>query len=406
MDLEVRRVEPDEIERWHSVLSRTFQGDPSEESREHWRKHFDWKRSMGVFDGDEVVGTGGAFTLEVEVPGGRVPTGGLTVIAVSSTHRRRGALTAMIRHHFEDAAAHGEPMSALWASESSIYERFGYGQATRSSDITMRPDRIEFLEPVDPTGKVRHVDLDEARKVLPQLYSAAVTRPGMCSRDEDFWELEIFRDPEAFRGGRTANRWVVYERDGVGRGYMRYRQKPNWTDEGFPEGEATIGELIVLDTDAYRALWAFVLSLDLTATVRATIRPVDEPLRWMVTDPRRLVTSTSEALWLRLLDVASCLEARRYPQQGQLVLEVTDQFLPEKSGRFELVGGPEEARCLPSGSDPDVTLAVSDLARLYLGDAEVAALAYAGRLRGREASLRLLDAMFRWHEPPWCNQVF
>lgn len=406
MALEVRRVQPEEIEEWLAVLSRTFQIDPTEESSERWRKHFDWDRSMGVFAGEEVVGTGGAFTFEFQVPGGEVAAGGLTAIAVSPTHRRRGALSAMIRHHFDDVTGHGETMSALWASESSIYERFGYGQATRFSDITVGPDRIEFLETVDPTGTVRHIDLDEARKMLPQLYTAAVVRPGMCSRDDDFWELEVFRDPESFRAGKTANRWVVYEQEGEARGYMRYRQKSNWTNEGFPEGEAYVGELISLDEDAYRALWAFALGLDLTARVKAILRPVDEPLRWMVTDPRRLVTFTAEGLWLRLLDIPACLEARRYPQTGRLVLEVLDEFLPERSGRFELVGGPDEARCAPTENEPDVTLAVSDLARLYLGDGEVASLAYAGRLRGGDGPMRLLDAMFRWHEPPWCNQMF
>ncbi|MDH3426649.1 MAG: GNAT family N-acetyltransferase [Acidimicrobiia bacterium] len=404
--MDVRKVEPDERDQWNEVLSRTFQSDPTDDWKEVLGKHFEWDRSMGVFVGDEVVGTGGAFTLRFQVPGGEVAAGGLTVITVSPTHRRQGALTDMIRHHFDDVAAHQEPMSALWASESSIYGRFGYGQATRALHLKMDTAKIEFIDPVAPSGQIRHIDLDQARKVLPSLYEQATIRPGMFSRDADFWELEIFRDHEGSRGGWSANRWAVYERDGISQGYLRYRQKPNWTDDGFNDGEAFVGELITLDQDAYRALWNFVLNLDLTVTVSASIRPIDEPLRWMVEDPRRIVTSSSEALWLRLLDVPACLEARRYPQSGRLVLEVTDEFLPQRSGRFELSGGPQEAHCVPTDAEADVTLETNDLASLYLGDAEVAALAFAGRLRGSEESLRLLAAMFRWHEPPWCTSVF
>ena len=404
--MDVRRVEPDERGQWYEVLARTFQSDSNDAWKEVMGEHFEWDRSMGVYAGDDVVGTGGAYTLRFQVPGGEVAAGGLTVITVSPTHRRQGALTDMIRHHFDDVEAHQEPMSALWASESSIYGRFGYGQATRALDLKMDTAKIAFIDPVEAGGQIRHIDLDEARKVLPSLYEQAAIRPGMFSRHAEFWEIEVFRDPEHARGGKSANRWAVYERDGVARGYMRYRQKSNWTDDGFDEGEAYVGELITLDQDAYRALWNFVLNLDLTATVKASIRPIDEPLRWMITDPRRLVTNSYEALWLRLLDVPACLAARRYPATGRLVLEVTDQFMPDKGGTFELSAGPDSAKCSPIDAKPDVTLGTADLAALYLGDGQVMSLAYAGRLRGSDESLRLLDAMFRWYEPPWCNWIF
>ena len=63
-----------------------------------------------------MVGTGGAVTFEMTVPGGAAMTvGGVTAIATRPTHRRRGVLTAIMRRLQADARERGEAISALWA---------------------------------------------------------------------------------------------------------------------------------------------------------------------------------------------------------------------------------------------------------------------------------------------------
>ena len=65
------------------------------------------------------------------MPGGAaVPTAAVTVVTVHPPYRRRGLLTAMMAHQLEQVAKRGEPLAALWASESLIYGRFGYGPAS------------------------------------------------------------------------------------------------------------------------------------------------------------------------------------------------------------------------------------------------------------------------------------
>jgi predicted acetyltransferase len=157
---------------------------------------------------------------------------------------------------------------------------------------------------------------------------------------------------------------------------------------------------------AYRALWSFLLNIDLSEHVKAYLRPVDEPLPWMLTDPRRVTRIAGDALWVRLLDIPAALSARRYLTQDRLVIEVHDPFLPEVGGRFELEGGPDGAECRPSSAAADVSLDVRDLARLYLGAGETAALTYAGRIEGSADAVDRAGAMFSWHQPPWCSEVF
>ena len=86
---------------------------------------------FGFKVGRRWVSTCGDLERELTVPGGAdVPTAAVTVVTVHPPYRRRGLLTAMMTHQLEQVAKRGEPLAALWASESLIYGRFGYGPAT------------------------------------------------------------------------------------------------------------------------------------------------------------------------------------------------------------------------------------------------------------------------------------
>ena len=100
-----------------------------------------------------MVGTGGAMTFTMTVPGGAaLPLGGVTAIATRPTHRRRGVLTAIMRRLHEDARERGEAISALWAAESTIYGRFGYGVAIEGCDLTLDRAHAALADPSAPGG--------------------------------------------------------------------------------------------------------------------------------------------------------------------------------------------------------------------------------------------------------------
>ena len=88
------------------------------------------------------VGTTGVYSLRMAVPGAVLPVAGVTAVSVLPTHRRRGVLRSLMRRQLADIAARGEePIAALWASETPIYGRYGYGRA--SSHAYFRFERGE-----------------------------------------------------------------------------------------------------------------------------------------------------------------------------------------------------------------------------------------------------------------------
>ena len=86
---------------------------------------------LGACDGDEVVGSAGSFTFDMTVPGGvAVETAGLTMVAVCPRTAAAASLRELMRRHLDGAHARGQAIAALFASESRIYGRFGYGMAS------------------------------------------------------------------------------------------------------------------------------------------------------------------------------------------------------------------------------------------------------------------------------------
>ena len=101
------------------------------------------------------------------MPGGEVGAAGITVIGVTPSHRRRGILRQMMRWLLDQARERNEPVAILCATESAIYQRFGFGIGTLQSQFDIERTRTRFLRPAPPLGRIRLVDLDEARELLP-----------------------------------------------------------------------------------------------------------------------------------------------------------------------------------------------------------------------------------------------
>jgi predicted acetyltransferase len=409
MDIDIRPITPEQGDQFSDVLATAFGETLSEEERADHDRWFEYDRSIAAFDGDRMVGTGGAYSMDLTLPGlTTIPIGGLTAISVLPTHRRRGILRSMIAYHFEEVERRGELVSALGASESVIYGRFGYGMATTFADYEIDPRRGRFLRPVAGRGRLRLLEPEETAKIVPPLYDRYRRgQPGELSRPQAWWDVYA-RDPEWSRQGGSRHYDVVYE-SGPGRvdGWASYRIESRWPN-GLAANIVKVRMLVGLTVEAEAALWRYLLDLDLAGTIKLIDRRGDDPVRWRLADPRRLrVTEVGDQLWLRLLDLPGALAARRYAVDDALTLEVSDALRPRNQGRFRLEGGPHGATCEPTTAEPDLALDVADLGAAYLGGASLAALARAERVAERApGALLRADRMFAAAPPPICTTHF
>ena len=373
--------------------SATAFGWPYDESRlDRERRWYEMGEGVAAFDGPDPVGLTMSYPFDMSVPGGSVATACIGNVSVLPTHRRRGIMTEMMRRQLTNAYERGLCLSALGSAEAPIYGRFGYGIACEHIDWTIDRRAAAFRRDYQRDGAIRLVTAKYARDTFPEIYCrAAAGRAGMVQPPNVQWDNWFYNAPDQQRD-RPSYFYVEY-REHRPEGYAAYRVK---------NGTVTVRRLVSCTDAAYAALWKYCLDIDLTTTIQALVRPTDEPILWMLHDPRKLKRKTYDETWLRLIDVPKALASRTYAQDDRIVLQVRDQFCHWNDATYELAGSPDGAECERTTKTPDLALSADDLAVPYLGGSPFTPLAHAGRVEERAwGALSRADAMFSTHLKPW-----
>ncbi|HZT84655.1 MAG TPA: GNAT family N-acetyltransferase [Gaiellaceae bacterium] len=394
-------ADQEEFGRAIGAIGQYFNPPPDAEFLERFARILPHERMHAALENGQVVGGAGAFPFELSVPGGSLPCAGITAVGVSPTHRRRGVLRSMMGAQLRDVYERGEPIAALWASEETIYGRFGYGIASWAGELTVPHEWDAFAEPLEAAGTTRFVAPDEARELFPPLYETVRReRPGMTSRSGEWWAARQLRVPDEEKS--TPRRFVVLELDGEPAAYAIYRTQMSW-DSGSSTARLVVREALGATPRATAAIWRFLLDVDWMATVEVPLAPPDHPLFLLLATPRRMRYRMGDGLWVRLVDVPAALSGRAYPEGAPLVLEVRDAVCEWNEGRWRLDGG----ACTRTDDEPGLALDVSALASAFLGAVSFTELRAALRVEElREGAVARADALFAWRPLPWCLEIF
>jgi predicted acetyltransferase len=376
------------------VDGRAFGVTYTPEMIERTRPIHEFDRFELAFDGKELVAVVGAYSLHVTVPGsGQLPMGGLTWVSTAATHRRQGLLTQLMARTLADIDRRGEPVAMLAASEGGIYERYGFGVATQvwvtSLDRRVAQIRAEFQP---KRGAVRFVEDDAALAHVTEVWSRFHrARVGEVDRAEELHHY-LF-DANAKPQGSFSAAIYLAHRDG----YAIYRVEEHWND-GWPAHTMRLLELVAITGEAHAALWHTLLGVDLVGPIISRQIPIDDPLPYLLTNPRALqTTALNDGIWVNVRDVARCLSARRYSTEDRLVIEVDGD-------RWVIEGGPDDATCRKARTRPDLVMDRAALGAMFLGGVRPSALAAGRRLTARDNDvLRRADCFFVTSPVPHCQ---
>ena len=337
-----------------------------------------------------------SFPFELSVPGGQLPCAGVTVVGVLPTHRRRGILDRLMRAQLADVRERGEPVAALWASEETIYGRFGYGLAVPGRDDPGPAcPRGAAARAAGPHGHDRGSSVTTRRStVFPRIYDRVRRRtPGFVSRTHG-----LVGAPQARRPSRAPARWrraepaAARDRRPCPPGYALYRIKLEF-EEATNKSQVQVLEAIGDSPAATRELWRYLLAIDWVDEIHCELLPADHPLFLLVQRPNRLNWKVFDGLWLRLVDVGAALVG---PRASRATVASPSTSRPIRSCRTTSAPGRSRAgSARRSRRRADVRLDVQALASAYLGGFTFAELARAGRVEevargGSRASRRAL----------------
>lgn len=397
MTVELRTATADD---WPAIVradERSFNADMGDERVAEIPALLDAGRFVLAVEEGGVVGVAGSLAFTMAVPGGSpVPVSGVTWVSVLPTHRRQGILTRLMAELHRAARERGEVAAALTASEGGIYGRFGYGPATWLQRTEITRSMVRFRDDAPVAGTVRFTDGDEAAAVLPELFETCRRdTPGEVDRAPAWWR-RWFADPAHLRGDLSRQR-VLLHRDGQGtpQGWCSYRAGGDH-DEGL---DLQLTGMYARTREAHAALWRTVLSVDLVRTVRSWRMPGDDPLPFLLQDPRAVKTADrGDHQWLCPLDPHAVLTARTYDHGGtpaahggEVVLEVPGH------GRWSL----DRDGARRTTSSPGCTLGASELGAIVLGGTSPVTLWRAGRVDEQDAgAVQRLAVLMRGPREP------
>ncbi len=403
-----RPVTDEEYPAFARALVEGFSNDlPDDELADLIKSTLPTERTLAAFEGDEIVGTFGGYAFDLTVPGGHIPMEGTTVVTVFPTHRRMGLMNEMMRLHLDNAVDNAYAVAGLWASQSSIYGRYGYGVATHSETVSMESRDIT-IRPTIELDRVRRISAEDAATVLPPVFDVALAEtPGMYARTPEWWKAEVLHDADWRKRGRTSSRIVVHDGPDGPDGYAIYRQKGGEGDDDHADGTVHVVEFISTTDRAHAALWSYLTNVDGCPNVRSWNMRIGDPLAAMIDEPRRIrLQSRFDALWILILDVVAALEARTYEEDGEMRFSVAGSFRSDVEGSYLLSIDKGIGSCVRIDGPADLEIDIDVLGALYLGGGDAHAYAAAGRIRGEDEAVDLLHRLFRTVRQPWCNQVF
>jgi predicted acetyltransferase len=411
MTIQIRQLRPEDAVAVADVTSAAFLERPDVQAvgaliTESW----DPQRSWIAWDGDRACGTFRSWGTEITIPGHeRLPAAAVAAVTVLPTHRRRGILTQLAEHEHRAALERGDALAILYCSEFGIYGRFGYGPATRHATWTIDVRATQVMPPAADEGTIElaapsEAILDTIRGVYEEWRPSQVSE---IRRRDLGWQFRLGLRQEPWSDGWKG--FLALHRDASARidGYVRYT--PRQKEHGqLPAVEIGVDELVGLDDAAETALWRYVTSIDLVATVRAEARSASERLPWRVTNPRAAtVANVIDGLWVRLFDLPRALGARTYEREASLVLEVVDPLARDGRHRLALDAGRDGARCAPTDRSPDLTLPVAALGSVYLGAHDLRDVTIrTGADEHTPGAMEVAAGLFRTAREPWCSTFF
>ena len=235
----------------------------------------------------------------------------------------------------------------------------------------MRAKRADLAE-----GEVCEVELRPLDSTcvqwLREAHAGSRNHVGAVMRDDRYWDLRS----ALLLAGRSVdleNLAPRYSSVFVGRAVSDSRTVGAalyevMTDSG---GRQTvlIRDLMASSTEAERALWSLILSLDLVDEALQLHGPLDTSLRWFLQDARRLeCLGVRDHAWIRVVDVPAALASRSYRWlPSPVTLRVVDPLGISGDTTVTIMSDGFASSVERSTGEPDLTLTVSELGSLILG---------------------------------------
>jgi predicted acetyltransferase len=292
--------------------------DPAQNAR------LDLEQVHVIEEDGEVRASTTVLPLESYVEGEWRPMGGIAGVMAHPAYRRRGYAGELMRAVLRDMRERDVALSLLSPFAHVFYRVFGYELVTEEIEYRLKPADLPTSPEQSHLRAYREADLS----CLMELYTAEAKGHTLSARrSEGHWRTTLSKKDADV---------AVYERDGDVEGYILYKTS-GWQERD-PRRTLSVEELVAATQRAREALYSFMAGLDPLVYGIKLFTPRGEPLHPYLKSSHVDAKIEPDQM-LRLVDVEDALGYLGRTPQAPLVLDVSDDVIPENAGEYTLAEG-------------------------------------------------------------------
>lgn len=323
------------------------------------------------------VGTATVMPFGQWFGGRRLPTGGISAVAVAPEARGLGIARRLLADAIVAMRERGEVLSGLFPTTARLYRSVGYEHAARLARTGISVEALGRIPAPDLGWAVRRVPVADVAGMATTYEQVAADHDGWLSRGDLWWQ----RTQHRLRDEDNRFSYVVEHDDAVEGVMVVEHAEPHGSRPGFHLYDLAVDGPFCTTPEAFAAALRFLAGHGTTVGEVVTALPV-ELLALAVPDQHLRVVDHLVHM-LRLVDAPGAVAARGYlvDDVAPVELAVRDPIAPWNDGDWRLSVEGGEGRLVAGGSGR-VEVDAPALAALWSGWSSPWQLALAGRLRG------------------------
>lgn len=332
----------------------------------------------GAFQNDELIAMMYAIEFNMAYEDTSVGMIGIGGVATLPEYRRQGAIRSIMQRVLSDARSRGYVFSYLYPFSYRFYHKFGFDIGCHRHELIIP---MKELAHHATNGKMRAAGLKDLADFEAIYHQYARKINGAVLRTGNRWKMLLDKNPA------LDLRWTYIWSDEKGRdrAYVIYERQDN-PQATSPDGHfLKVVDWAAVDQPALQALLGFLTTFSPQYQAVAINLPVHIPADSLLQEMSAVQIRRSTNGQVRVLHVEEALRRLTMPSwlnEQSFTLRVTDAFLPENSGVYDVCcahGEVHVARKPKEAADADLTMGVEALSSLLLGSRSLQELHWSGR---------------------------
>ena len=369
----VRKIKPEELKRTKELFAIAFEMsmDNTKTVQQIYedalkpdasRMDFHWSEHWAAYQDDNhtMLSCFAATPYPINFDGHHCKMAGIGGVASLPQYRRQGGIRSCFTAALPDMYENGYAFSYLYPFSTAYYRKFGYEMCCERIRYEIR---LNAIRPFNVTGSCFLAEDDNNMlNDIKSVYETWQNKYNMMVINEDFeyrWVLQANPAKE------QCFTYVYRDEDAVPKGYISFSKVDEESGRNL-----RCSQFFYTDIEGFKGLMNLVYAYASDHKYINFELPLDQMLTTLLPEWAMGAARLQYVFrgMVRVINVAQVLQMAKYQGSGSLVLQISDDFIPQNNNRFKVCFQDDIALDVTVTEEPvDISLGINDFSRLIVG---------------------------------------